>query len=157
MALSIFIALLLNVSYSEHDIHLSICDIEIKEDHISLTLKTFLDDLQLAVGLVPGAEIPKNYSSADEMIAKYISTSIHIQLGDQPVTFVLEDISGSVDAVWITVRVDKNKQSGKLKFTSSFLTELYKDQTNLVNVRNGKEKKSFILDKKKHEFEVLLD
>ena len=51
-----------------HDIHVSVCDIELEDKNIEVTLKTFLDDLQIAVGLTPGEELPEDYSSAEELI-----------------------------------------------------------------------------------------
>ena len=43
--------------FMDHDIHVSICEIEMSGEQMEVTLKTFLDDLQIAVGLVPGEEL----------------------------------------------------------------------------------------------------
>ena len=133
-----------------HDIHVSVCDIEIKEKSVQLTLKTFLDDLQLAVGLKPGEEIPEDYSSADEMISEYLMSVIDIEINGNEQQLKIEDISAAQDAVWIAIDVEEvpsNLLSVVMK--NRFLTDIYKDQTNIVNFRINSKKHSHVLNKKK--------
>ena len=135
-----------------HDIHVSVCEIDLKEEKGELLLKTFLDDLQMAIGLVPGEELPEDYTSADEMIDSYIQKSIKLTVGGEGVPLVLEDISTSgIEAVWITYRLDKTLDSPleELKIENSLLTEVYNDQTNLIKVSYGDRRKTFTMDRKK--------
>lgn len=135
---------------SEHDIHVSICEIEIKEEKVEILLKTFLDDLQLAVGLTPGEEVPEDYSSADQMIHEYLAQTMVLKIGATTVQPVIEDISASTDAVWITLVSDlQSTEQYNVSFSNSFLTELYSDQTNIVNIKMDGEKKTYSLNRKK--------
>lgn len=142
---------------SEHDIHVSICEIDVLEDRLELTLKTFLDDLQLAVGLTPGAELPEDYTSADELIASYIHQSIKIGYDNALLPLEIKDIAASPDAVWITITTSRPMKDRKLSLTTTFLTEIYNDQTNLVNIKHGKKKDSFILNGKKRQVQFSSD
>lgn len=150
-------SIFLNLTPLDHDIHVSICDIEVNSDQIELTLKTFLDDLQLAVGLTPGEELPDDYTSADELIGNYLSSSIQLRFGDMLIPLSINDMTASQDAIWITIVTDLPKTVSSISITNKFLTELYRDQTNLVNIKYGNEKESFILDTKKIEIVYKLD
>lgn len=133
----------------DHDIHVSICDIEVHQEKVEITVKTFIDDLQIAVGLTPGEEVPDNYTSANEMITSYIENSMILSLSKEDVHLEITDISASNDAVWITLSANNvTPMTGTLSFSSSFLTEIYDDQTNIVNIKIADEKKTFSLNKK---------
>ena len=143
---------MLSPMMEEHDIHVSVCDVEIKEETIEITLKTFLDDLQLAVGLEPGEKTPDDYTSSDEMIRLYINKTIQLQLGLEQVDLELENISASNDAVWITLSANAPFNLHKrLEIGYDFLTEIYPDQTNIINIRYNKKKKTFSLNQNKKE------
>ena len=135
-----------------HDIHVSVCEIDLKQEEGELLLKTFLDDLQIAIGLVPGEELPEDYTSADEMIDSYIQENIKLTIGGEHVPLVLEDISTSgIEAVWITYRLDRALENPPedLRIDNSLLTEVYGDQTNLIKVNYGDRRKTFTMDRKK--------
>jgi len=42
---------------ADHDIHIGVCDIKIEDTSVEVTIKTFIDDLQIAVGLEPGQPV----------------------------------------------------------------------------------------------------
>ena len=135
----------------DHDIHVSICEIEMSGEQMEVTLKTFLDDLQIAVGLVPGEELPSDYTSADELIETYISESIQIAADDDQLDLEIKDIASSPEAVWITITARHPIPVKELFITNTFLTEVYNDQTNLINIKYGNQKDSFILNGKKQQ------
>ena len=152
--INLIIGLLLFASTPlDHDIHVSICEVEVSKDKMELTLKTFLDDLQIAVGLVPGQELPENYRGAEELIKEYIDQSIQISISEEPLTLNVEDIASSPEAIWITIVSDFPTDFSSLVISNTFLTEVYDDQTNLVNIKYGKKKDSFILNGKRKKVE----
>jgi len=149
---------LLSMSDLDHDIHVSVCDIEVSQASIEVTLKTFIDDLQLAVGLQPGEDVPSDYTSADDLISKYISSTIKLHLDRQDIDLRIEDISASNDAIWITLTSDLNSADNtNLSIDYTFLTELYADQTNIININHNQRKKTFSLNHKKKEVSYELD
>ncbi len=150
--LQLAIVLLLGIKPNAmHDIHVSICDIDISDELIEVTLKTFLDDLQIAMGLVPGEELPDDYTSSNEMIDQYVQSRVKFNVNGMDQSININDISASNDAVWITMNVIKTSEELKsLKIVNSFLTEVYDDQTNIVNIKADRNKESYILNKQKH-------
>jgi hypothetical protein len=133
-----------------HDIHVSVCEIELQPNSMEMTLKTFLDDLQLAVGLKPGDQVPEQYTSADQMIEEYISSSMTVSVNKTDLPLKITDISAAHDAVWITIRTEAPiRQDDRVMVNSTYMTELYKDQTNIVNISTNKKKTTYTLNKKK--------
>lgn len=142
----------------DHDIHVSVCDIELKKTSIEVTVKTFIDDLQVAVGLRPGEEVPVDYTSSDDIIAQYLSSTISLQLGNQMIDLKVDDISASNDAVWITLTSDSiTYEDRSLSLVYSLLTELYNDQTNIINITHKETKETYSLNHKKKKVNYELD
>ena len=159
MKTTLFILLsLLSYPVEDHDIHISVNEIEINDNKLELVLKTFLDDLQIAVGLESGAEVPEGYTSSDELIAKYISETISINHNGTNVPLSIDDISASPNAVWITLYSDDHLDltKGLLEFHSTFLTEVYNDQNNMLKVATSSGMRSGILDGQKTHLTVEL-
>lgn len=135
----------------DHDIHLSVCEIALKKSKLELTIKTFLDDLQLAVGLTPGEDLPPNYTNAEDLIALYISKRFQIDVAGKPIKFQLTDISAGPESVWLSLvsNEDFNEFPTDIKLRNDFLIEIFNDQTNLVKFKMGSSKKEFILNRTK--------
>ena len=147
----VLIILFVTNSLCAHDLHVSVCDIELQDETVEITFKTFLDDLQLAMGLHPGEELPETYTSAEEMIENYIQSSIRLDIDGEEKQLKIETLDASQESVWITMVLNVNNTSPKqLQIESTFLTEVYNDQTNIINLKKGDKKKSFILNKKKN-------
>ena len=148
----------LAISGDFHDIHVSITEIEIMENKVEITVKTFLDDLQLAVGLVPGTELPEDYTSSDELIQEYLESTLRLNFDENEHAFNISDISSANDAVWISLDLDNYSSTpAKVSLESSFLTDVYDDQTNIVNIKTNGNKESFILNKKRKLISYELD
>ncbi len=139
-----------------HELHVSVCDIEIKGGKIEITFKTFIDDLQLALGLTPGEEVPSGYSSAEQMIEEYLNKHVNIYLNGKLLQLSIERADGSLDkSVWVSIKkMEIHEPVKQLVIQNHFMTELYGDQTNLVNIKYEKERSIIQFNKKKktHEF-----
>lgn len=139
-----------------HDIHISVVEFDFYPNRIELTVKTFLDDLQLAVGLVPGQELPKDYTSSDELIITYLKKSIQVSINDEDQEYIISDISAASDAVWISIdmEVPALDSLNKIEIENTFLTELYDDQKNIIKFNLNDKKETELLDVKKTHFSL---
>lgn len=116
-----------------HDIHLSMCDIESKKDRLEVTLKVFLDDLQVSMGLTPGQELPDDYQGSDELIKTFVDQSFDLQVDGKSTDLRYIESLYDGEAVWITLYADKPDTISTISVTSSILTSLFSDQVNVVN------------------------
>ncbi|MEL6122523.1 MAG: DUF6702 family protein, partial [Bacteroidota bacterium] len=136
-----------SIAIADHDIHVSVTDIDLRDDAtVEVVIKTYLDDLQTAVGLTPGTELPREYTSADQMISKYVNRSMELTLNDKEIDLVILSIDANPEAVWITMTapIDINTEITTVHFRSTFLTDVFDDQANIVKVitDNGRKNKA---------------
>lgn len=136
---------------SAHDIHVSVSDIIFKDNAVEITIKTYLDDLQIAIGLEPGAPLPEGYSSAEELIGLYIQEQIQFSIENKTIPLIPSEIDASNDAVWITIRIGNVdiKSIKELTWNSTFLNDTYDDQTNIVNIKKDGKRDVFSLSSRK--------
>jgi len=130
----------------DHDIHISICEFDFRKSTPKLTIKTFLDDLQAAVGLEPGADLPAGYTSSDELITNYLQESILLSVDGGSIDYKVMSIDASTDAVWITCELTTDLSLSQIQIQNTFLTEVYDDQTNLIKVISAAGRKTMSMD-----------
>lgn len=136
-----------------HDIHLSVCELtKTENDKIEIKLKIFYDDLQLAMGLIPGEELPKKYKSADDMIVKYVVKNLSVTVNGVKAEFDYIKTESAMPAIWTTLQLKNiNASSIKtIKIQNRILIDIYDDQENIVHV-NLKKAESYKLNKKQTE------
>lgn len=130
-----------------HDIHVSICEIDLRKETAKLTMKTYLDDLQLAMGLSPGETLPVGYTSSDKLIRDYIAKTLSLMDGDKLIAFEVKSIDASTDAVWINCEI-LHPVTRSINISNTFLTELYDDQTNIIKIIKSTGRTTMKMDKK---------
>lgn len=133
--LLIFSLVILSSFEGDHDIHVSVTDIDIEQDgDVEITIKVFLDDLMNAVGLEAGTELPENYTGSDEMIKEFLEDTFILELNGEKVPIDIVDTSASLPAVWITIEYKLQDAISSLDLENKMLLDLFDDQTNMVNV-----------------------
>ncbi len=137
-------------SWSEHDIHVSVCDIIEKEDEAQLevSLRIFYDDLLNAVGLKMGEEIPEDYTGSDDLIEKFINKHFSISLNGEKVLLDYQESISYPPAVWTTFTIEVGDPILEIEVNNTILVDLFDDQVNMVNLRFNGKKKVYSLDKK---------
>lgn len=151
--MKLFIFLIILSNFFVHDIHLSVCELTaIENDKIEIKLKIFYDDLQLAMGLIPGEELPKKYKSADEMIVKYVMKKLSINVDGVKAEFDYIKTEAAMPAIWTTLQLKNiNASSIKtIKIQNRILIDIYDDQENIVHVKL-KKAESYKLNKRQTE------
>jgi hypothetical protein len=126
-----------------HPIHVSVCDISATNSgKVELSFKIFYDDLQSAMGLTPGGELPKKYKGADQLIETFINKNFAFYINGKKTTLKYEGSFSNPPAIWteMTVIGVKADEIKTIEIDNRIMTSLFDDQTNLVNLH--------ILDKK---------
>ncbi len=141
----------------DHDIHVSVTDIEITQDgKISVTSKIFFDDLQLAMGLQPGEELPKNYTNADQLIAKFVNKNLKLKLGKEGIKLQYLKSQASMPAVWASLSGYGKFDDRELVIENRIMTDIYEDQMNMVNITYKGKKQSHALNVKNTKLKITL-
>lgn len=136
-----------------HPFYVSVTQIDYKENSLQITLKVFIEDLEMALQnsgqpkLFLGEE--KENKNSNQIILNYLNDkfSIKVNKGDpEPYIFIGKETED--DAVWIYLEVKRKvKRVSSLEVKNSIITEKYESQTNLVHTNINGAKKSLILNK----------
>ena len=141
-----------------HNIHISVCDISTNnKEEVVVTFKIFYDDLQLAMGLKAGTELPSKYKSADLLIETFINQNVSILVNGQRVKLAYVESVSSPPAVWtdLVIKGLSPESIKSIEVVNNILLTQFKDQTNLINIDINNKKETFALNHKKRSSKIV--
>jgi hypothetical protein len=120
---------------SAHPVHVSLCNVEIEKQEITIAIKLFSDDFQLALYHNYGKEIPiKDLILQDhkELVDHYVNKALQIVLNKKDsIRFSYSKAEMNEEAIWLYY-TEELENVKKLEISNSLLLDIYLDQTNLV-------------------------
>ena len=131
-----------------HDFHTSLTEIHhnAKDRAFEISIRVFSDDLETALARANnGQKIRVDAANADPVIERYIRGKFWFAGADKQrraFTYIGHETEG--DAQWIYLEMPFSEQFRGGLLQHSVLTEVFADQTNLVNLRVGGQKKTFV-------------
>lgn len=137
-----------------HDFHTSLTEINYnpKTKSLEMTIRVFTDDLELALTTINNGKAvkikPEDFST-DALTLKYLRK--HLAFVSPNKDVVAYDFIGKeveLDATWLYVEVPAATNFQGYSIFNSIMTELFDDQTNLLNLIYPDKKKSFVFDNK---------
>lgn len=132
---------------SRHDFHSSISEVNFNESSKSfeISLRVFTDDLELALSRQNHKEVKIDKSNKHHsLIIAYLKEHFFLsnaKAQKYEMVFVGKELESDVTWLYFEIPV-KNLRNMTLQ--NSILTEIYDDQTNLVNLTVKKYKKTFV-------------
>jgi hypothetical protein len=150
------------VARESHPIHVSLTTIDFnpQERSLEITCKIFADDLEDAIKKTSGAQLylgsqKENPAFATAKIEEYLRRHFRVEFVGAPAlaewTFVGRELEG--DAMWCYLEyasVALPSPRPRVKVAQTVLLDLYDDQTNVVNLSIGGERRSALIRKAKH-------
>ncbi len=131
-----------------HDFHTSLTEMHYnaKGRAFEISIRVFTDDLETALSRANnGQKIRVDTPAANSIIERYIRSHFSFIAADKqrrPFTYVGHETEG--DAQWIYLEMPFSGSFSGGLLQQSVLTEVFADQTNLVNLRIGSQKKTFV-------------
>jgi hypothetical protein len=125
-------------------VHVSLCNIEIEKDKITIAVKMFKDDFQLALYHNFGEELEYDeilHSENKKVVDSYINNALKIVLNKRDsLKLLYSDSELSEDAVWLFYSFP-NDRLQEMDVKNELLLDIYADQTNLTIINhNGKQR-----------------
>lgn len=118
-----------------HDIHVSLCDVNIsdKNNRTEVILKIYLDDLEAAIQHPEPLKIltPKEHHDADSLVAQYIRRQFKIS--GLSYTYLGKEPSEDFQAGYFYLEANYPSTSS-FELTNEILTEWYGDQRNIIKI-----------------------
>lgn len=136
-----------------HDFHTSLSEFNYnnKTKSLEISIRVFTDDLELAL-----SEINKNKikiegekTIIDPLIEKYIMKHLAIISPQKKVKLIkYYGKEQEAEATWIYAEMADCENIKDFTLFNTLFTDLFTDQTNLVNITSGNQKKTILFDGK---------
>lgn len=135
-----------------HPVHVSVTEISFdgKEKELEIITRIFIDDLETAIREAkkqPGLNLlePGSAVTTDQLVSEYLQSRFRVMLNGktQKIKYIGHEVENPAMLCYIQIQNVKKLES--IEVFNSVLTELYDDQSNLVNVTLGESVKSLRL------------
>ena len=147
--LPIFLVLLMT-SFAWHKFYVSVTQIDFvpNKKRVEITSRIFIDDLEKALEKKFKKKFylttPKEVENADALIHEYLKVKIKISINKkaQNVEFLAKELEGDVLIFYTKIAV--SKKINTFEIFNALLTEIYKEQQNIVHTNINGNKNSFL-------------
>lgn len=141
-----------------HPFYVSVTNIDYNETSKSLELscRIFFDDLETGIRPVafPDLDIanPKTNEKArvDSLVKQYLQKHLRVLVNDKPVALKYLGYRIEEDAAWCFLEAADVAKPKGLKVYNSILFDQFENQSNIIHLTVGKERKSTKLDNPKN-------
>lgn len=125
-----------------HDFHASLTQIEVNSSAktVEIAIRVFVDDLEDALSRRAGRRVQLGTTSGfDALALAYVSAGLRIETaGGELLPLEWVGKESTVDIVWLYVEAPIREGLDNVKLHDTLFFELFEDQVNTVNVRDGK-------------------
>ncbi len=124
------------LALSPHKFYVSLFEINQGEESLEITLKTFVDDLEMALGEKLEA------SSFDSLHEKYLLNHFSLRVNGQPlqVSFLGSEMDENDLMVrWTYIEVPFRGRVNSLEVETNYLTDVLPDQVNIIQFKADSE------------------
>lgn len=135
-----------------HPLHVSISELELsaKSGSLHISHRIFIDDLEAAIKEKSGKRVDlstqKEAALAQALVGEYIQQHFNLKIDGKPVKPAYLGYEVEDEAIWAYMEVPKVRKLSSITVHNSLFFNRFNDQTNLVNVKVGKELKSLRLE-----------
>jgi hypothetical protein len=113
-------------------------------------MKIFTDDLEYGITGSRdfyGLGTKKEPVEADSLLWSYILKNFMVSVNGEPVNYIYVGKEVELDVTWIYIEIGDISGFGNIEITNKMLTELFRDQVNIVNVNYNGETLGLLLKK----------
>ncbi len=136
-----------------HEFYISLCKIRYfaGQKTVEVVVRAFADDLENAVQKRSGLRLhlfsPREHTQSDSLVNDYLNAHFTLALNGTPIPLHYEGKRQDFDVAECRWRAENSALLQKITVQTDLLTDIYEDQTNVVQVEAGGEKKRFNLNK----------
>lgn len=138
-----------------HPFYVSICQVDFnRETHsLEISVKTFADDLIAGLEKNGASKIylgeQRENPETDNWISNYIHSKIGFMVNGKNAEFSFIGKEMETDVVWSYFEINNITELTKVEVQCTLLTEIFENQSNIIQINNGEEIKNLLLSKKK--------
>ena len=130
-----------------HAIYLSVCEIDHRDkgSTAEINIKVFENDIRDAFknmfSIYPDFEDPDAAKKYGENALAYFHKYLKVLINGNPVKLKFESLEMNGDSVWFYLSFDSKSDWQSVQVTADYLMELFPDQSNVVSIYHGTDKK----------------
>ncbi len=136
------------MAFAWHKYYVSVTEINVKNDHLEIIIRTFPDDIENVLSDTYGIKADLSKKQTKSLLKTYIQSHFILwtdhdrQLSYKYLGFTLED-----GFLVLLLKADLPPDIHILKVKNTLLFDMYDEQKNVVHFIEGKKKESYILVK----------
>lgn len=144
----LFFSFLIFLFSFKHPFYLGVTELKYnpKEKALQGSVKLFTNDLEAALKRIHGKTIdlihPKDTLKTEKMLDDYLQKRLLIKINGLVKNYELLGFEKEQEAIWMYIEIKNCPVPKKLSFENSLLYDYIKDQSNIVHIEVGTEKKS---------------
>jgi len=142
--------IILSSGFTLHEFYVSLCQIDHNPETnaLEITMRIFTDDLEYGITGSQdfyGLGTSKEPVSSDSLIYSYILENFTVNLNGNclKLDFIGKEVE--IDVTWIYLEKEDIEYIGRIEVTNYMLTELFRDQVNIINVKYNSETHGLLL------------
>lgn len=146
---TLFLFIILSISHGySHPYFVSSTEIHIHPDKktFDVSCSMFTDDLESALKAVYSSklDVRQNIGAQEllDMIFSYVEKRLEIKVGDEKQIYTLVGCENQEESTWCYLEGKLTSQHKNISVTNSLLFDFLEEQTNMVHVYWGEERKS---------------
>lgn len=148
------------LSFVMHPLHVSVTNMNIENNSLDITIKTFCEDWEIAFFHYYGkkADMKKIEGETKKWFDLYLKSSFYIKLNGSSDTlnFVVDSITYEDLSMTIKMHTKLTNPPKSLYIYNAILTDIFADQTNLLILSHQGREKGLRFDFKNKDEELLL-
>ena len=116
-----------------------------------MTMHIFIDDLEKGLNKLGNKELfigtPKERKESNELIINYLQSKFLVKINNKNISFdwVGKEITKDQQALWIYLEMKNVKEIRNIYVENRVLTDVFKDQKNIVQVNVPNKKQGYFL------------
>lgn len=132
-----------------HDFHVSLTEMEYRDQEIQVTMKVFANDLKLALERRGQAIDLTDTKTASEPIEDYLSEHFALYQRSKRLDGHLVGYEQEVEVIYLYYAVEMTSQPDQLTVENRLFFELFEDQSHIVNFKKEEDWVSVFLSVQK--------
>jgi len=136
-------------AFAWHKYYVSVTEIDIKDDHLEIIMRTFPDDIENVLHDLYGIKADLSQKTTQKFLEDYIKTHFLIYDGqNQPITYQFVGTTLQDNFLVILLQAPIPPNLKELQVKNTILFDMFDEQKNIVHFIKGTQKSSYILIKK---------
>ncbi len=153
---SIWTLIVLTFLMPKHDFHVSIAQVDYKDQSLQMTLRVFTEDLENRLEEQSGLDLnlgsENEHAQAPQLIENYLKQTVGFNVNGQALEMAYIGLEVEFELSYLYLEFPCSKAPKKVEVKNRIFFDSFDDQSNIVNVQVGEELRSAFLSPGKGDY-----